>query len=90
MANESRFFTVKFVKTAPNQETGIDETTIEVYNYEAAQWNGACLKFNELSTYARSLAGCSYFRVSILNEWDGVEKVDTESRVLVTAPVEGE
>ena len=83
MANESRFFTVKFVKTAPNQETGTDETTIEVYNYEADQWNSAVLKFNEVSTFARSLAGCSYFRVSILNEWDGVEKEDTESHVMV-------
>lgn len=82
MANESRFFTVKFVKTAPN-EAGTDETTIEVYNFTAEQWNSAVLKFNEVSTFARSLAGCSYFRVSILNEWDGVEKEDTESHVMV-------
>lgn len=82
MATESKFFTVKFVKTAPNDK-GEMETTIEVYNYTADQWNSAVLKFNELSTYARSLAGCNYFRVSILNEWDGVEKVDTESEVMV-------
>ena len=77
MATESKFFTVKFVKTVDGN------TEIEVYNYTADQWNSAVIKFNELSTYARSLAGCTYFRVSILNEWDGVEKVDTESTAMV-------
>lgn len=82
MSNESKFFTVKFVKTAPNDK-GKMETTIEVKNYTKEQWNSAVLKFNENSTYARSLTNCTYFRVSILNEWDGVEKVDTESTAMV-------
>lgn len=85
MSKESRFFTVKFVKTAPNSE-GVVETTIEVKNYTAEQWNSAVLKFNEMSTYARSLKDCTYFRVSILNEWDGVEKEDTET--ITVAPEE--
>lgn len=82
MSNESKFFTVKFVKTV-TKDDGTMESTIEVDNYTKEQVNDAVIAFNNKSTYARSLKNCPYFRVSLLNEWDGVEKFDTVGATVV-------